>query len=156
MQLRFDIVDGATYDIWGVQLEAGSIATPFKRHAPSLQGELAACQRYYVRVGGFGLFDVFGSGLSVSGTKAYGVIHFPVPMRSRPLALEQSGTATDYNVRNGSGTGVTCSAIPAYRAITSNAAAEVEFTVASGLVAGNATVAFANSTSGFLGWSAEL
>ena len=43
---------GSVLDIWGVQAEYGSKATPFETATGTIQGELAACQRYYQRIQG--------------------------------------------------------------------------------------------------------
>jgi hypothetical protein len=85
--------------ITGVQLEAGSVATPFKRHAPSLQGELAACQRYYYK-GGSGAV-----GRAISATSARAMVQHPVVMRATPTI--SYGGAFNMNEVNVAGRAVT-------------------------------------------------
>jgi hypothetical protein len=38
-----------TFDIWGVQFQAGAVATPFQTASGSLGGELSLCQRYFTK-----------------------------------------------------------------------------------------------------------
>ena len=139
-----------------VQLEVGSVATPFTRAGGApIQGELSACQRYYYRITGVDGYT-FGAGQCFSTTNAGVIVTFPVTMRIRPTALEQSGTANLYRVLNASGTGLACSSVPAYYP-GSQGSANVSMTVSSGLVAGNATIgAYHSAGEGYLGWSAEL
>ena len=82
-------------DITGVQLEVGETATPFEHR--SYGDELARCQRYYFKWGPYSSKRICTS-LNISSTQSDGVIGFPVSMRTSPTAVEQSGTATDYNI----------------------------------------------------------
>ena len=149
VQLSFKASDTFNVDIWGVQLEAGPVATPFRRNANSIQGELAACQRYYYYAAG-GTFWANGSVLST--TQADFILQFPVSMRIAPTALEQNGTAGSYSIRTGN-TNTTCSAVPSFNGGSVDGAT-FKFTVASGLTIGQAAIA--RNISGYLAWSAEL
>lgn len=92
----FDSTDGEFY-LTGVQLELGEVATPFEHRL--YFDELARCQRYYYRHadGADNQYHPVFSGLwyNSGGTDVYGVIHFPVKMRSTPSLEVSANGATD-------------------------------------------------------------
>jgi hypothetical protein len=83
----------ATWQITGVQLEAGSVATPFERRPYGT--ELALCYRYFERsckeAEAMSMVGVFVT------TAAYGILYFS-PKRATPT-ITASGVAGDYRVR---------------------------------------------------------
>ena len=143
----------ATFHLSGVQLEAGSVVTPFEqRHVAA---ELALCQRYYYRLTPSGAGSPLNVGLVdyTTGANVYNIL--PVAMRIAPTALEQSGTATDYTVRVSGGVAVACNSVPTFGVAIPGLAFTI-LSVASGLTAGQACAGRAANASAFLGWSAEL
>jgi hypothetical protein len=76
-----------TLDLWGVQMEYGSKATPFQTASGgSIQGELAMCQRYFYNpLSGNASANVpVGSAFPQSTTVGRVVMKFPVTMRTPP------------------------------------------------------------------------
>ena len=144
---------GATFYITGVQLEAGSVATPFEQI--DYGRELIMCQRYYYRLVPRATGDDYAYGWNISSTAARHSLFFPVSMRVAPTGLEQSGTASDYSVRVVDSNTVVCSAVPAWYAST-NLSTTITTTVSSGLTSGQGSNMRPNSTNAFLAWSAEL
>jgi hypothetical protein len=143
-----------TFDIWGVQIESGSVASAFQTSTGSIQGELAACQRYYYRLSPAAANKPFAVGFADTTTVAQVIFSYPVTMRANPTALEQSGTAADYQIRKTGGT-IACSAVPAFLSASTDSA-QVSFTTASGLIAGESLIPRSADADAYLGLSAEL
>jgi hypothetical protein len=73
-------------DLWGLQLEEGSTATDFQTATGTFQGELAACQRYYWRVGASN--SALGQGMAQATTGSDQFVTLKVTMRATPTTLD--------------------------------------------------------------------
>jgi hypothetical protein len=96
----------STFEITGLQLEVGSVATDFEHR--SFGQELALCQRYFYQyVDGSEYSSGIASLCNVIGyqnNNAFGTVEFPVTMRSKPTLVHVEGTSYFKIFRNaGSG-----------------------------------------------------
>ena len=145
---------GATFDLCGVQLEVGQVATPFEHR--SYGDELAKCQRYYFRVTSGGNGETVGVGTAVTSHTGAFLTHLPVPMRVAPSALETTGTVSDYRIRMGASTN-DCTNGPSFGESTETML-RISAISQNNLSANNAIMLLfqASSTTPFLAVSAEL
>ncbi len=95
--LQFEFIPTGTagandyYELTGVQIDIGSVALPFRTYAATIQGELAACQRYYQRVTGASTSQEYATGIAYSTTACTNfVFSHRVTMRVGPTAIDYS------------------------------------------------------------------
>jgi hypothetical protein len=141
------------FEITGVELEQGSVATPFTRAGGTLQGELAACQRYYYRMGGNpNGFEQFGIGFtSAVNTLSRFYVKHPVTMRTNPTSMDFS-TLGIYDAS----TVLAVTSATINLGQTGRDAGWVECTSAASTAFRPQALIANNSASAFLGFSAEL
>jgi len=163
----FNVGSTAAYQWWnnagnyieftGVQLERGTVATPFE--VRNYAQELALCYRYYQQFQGTSdPYHTFALGQCVSGTQAWTYFRFLQPMRTPPTLT--SSAVSNFCLNNS-----TAGAIYPLTALAINAndssgveCARLDATASTAvLTAGNATLLRGNNTtSAYIGLNAEL
>jgi hypothetical protein len=144
-------------DFWGLQLEAGSVATAFQTATGTIQGETSACQRYYVRLGAnnggtTGAYSTYGNGYSTTSTDASINITLPTTMRIPPTVVEFSNVAIqDFNTAV-----IAVSNVTMNSAFVSTTVAVVAATTVGATQFRGCKLSNNNNTAGYVGFSAEL
>jgi hypothetical protein len=139
------------FEVTGVQLEAGSVATAYAPNGATYQAELAACQRYYIRTTSTGTDSNHGIGLANSTTNAYIQANI-AEMRVIPTSIDYANLNVSDSVNN-----FTFSGLSINSANSTSRLAFLIATGASGMTQFRPMFMRNNGvTSGYLGFSAEL
>jgi hypothetical protein len=145
----------ATNNYWqvtGVQLEAGAVATPFEFEDFGIT--LTKCQRYYQRVESKGnAYAAFGTGFAIDANQLGYVVTFPTTMRTNPSSYESSAAGTFYaDVPAGAGVAT------AVNLIGRGSLNAIQFVIArTGCTTGQGTMLLSDNTdSAYIAMNAEL
>jgi hypothetical protein len=140
------------FDIWGLQIEVGTQATPFTRAGGTIQGELAACQRYYYAHSVGSNVNVGLSNYTLS-SELHTAVQFPVTMRTAP-SLDQV-TGTNYYAAFTAGVTDTFDALIISRASATSTQLYQTGATISG-TAGTSGILYTNNAATRLAFTAEL
>jgi len=149
--VKLNETSGATFYITGVQLEVGSVATPFERR--DYGRELIMCQRYFYKLSAIDNYTRYAIGACDQSTSAGGIVSLPVEMRANPT-LGTTGTASNYAFYDGSI--IACTSIPTINS-GGNLYPAINFIHSGSLTTGRAYQLLSNNnTTSYLSFSAEL
>ena len=145
-----DSTDNEFY-VTGIQLEIGSVATPFEHR--TVGEELERCHRYYQKLHG-GSLSYFGVGNVDGATMAQILVNFVTEMRTAPSSMETSGTANHYSIRmNSNATGTS---VPTISNRTTKNSMVIFYASSHGFTNGQGVFGRSANADAFLGFSAEL
>jgi len=151
--VKFFTQASATWQITGVQLEVGPVATPFEHR--SFGDELRRCHRYFFNIQGSNGYRTGIPCYANSSSACRGVVNFPAPMRANPtftgsttaMVFDSASDSASFNVNTIS------SSVANTNALYNRAYIEVS---TSGMTAGQAGQLEFRASNGFMNFDAEL
>jgi len=141
-------------EVTGFQLEAASSASAYSPNGATYQAELAACQRYFQKIGGESNMAMATGGATAAGAGNL-FVRFPVVLRTAPSFAYGGTLSTDFLILTAAG-GSAGAPTSLTQGVAGTTSSRVDFSGVSGLTAGYVTGVQCSNTNANLQFSAEL